>query len=79
MDYFIDYNTGAGNESIKGTLEDAKKLAESNLSYTQKDVTISANGEEAARLIWYGVSPQEGDFVTANYGDFGFYGGWLQY
>ena len=34
MKYYIDYGTGAGNEYVEGTLDEAKKVAEDGLSYT---------------------------------------------
>lgn len=75
--YYINYGTGAGNEYIKGTLEEAKKVAEDGLAYTQTDVKIQTeDGEDVAALNWYGVQPEEDDVVTARFGDRGFYGEW---
>lgn len=81
--YFINYHTGAGNTSVDvSTIEDAKELAVDGISYTQEPVTIELeeNGKEnreVAYLPWYGVSACEDDFVTADYGKFGFYGAWV--
>lgn len=77
MRYYINYGTGAGNEYVDGTLEDAKKVAEDGLAYTQTDVRIQTeDGEDVAVLNWYGVKPEGDDVVTARFGDFGFYGEW---
>lgn len=77
MKYYINYGTGAGNEYVEGTLEDAKKVAEDGLSYTQTDVKVQTeDGEDVAILKWYGVQPEKDDVVTAQFGDYGFYGEW---
>lgn len=77
---YINYGTGAGNEYVEGTLEDAKKTAEEGLSYTQEDVKIQTeDGEVVAVLKWYGVKPEEDDIVTAQFGEYGFYGDWWEY
>lgn len=80
MRYYINYGTGAGNEYVEGPLEDAKKTAEEGLSYTQEDVKIQTeDGEVVAVLKWYGVKPEEDDIVTAQFGEYGFYGDWWEY
>lgn len=77
MKYYIDYGTGAGNEYVEGTLDEAKKVAEDGLSYTQTDVKVQTeDGEDVAILKWYGVQPSEDDVVTAQFGDYGFYSEW---
>ncbi len=77
MKYYINYGTGAGNELVEGTLDEAKKVAEDGLAYTQTDIRIQTeHGEDVAVLNWYGVTPNEDDVVTAKFGDFGFYGEW---
>ncbi len=79
MKYFINYGTGTGDEYVEGTLDEAKKVAEDGLSYTQTDVSIqSEDGEDVAILKWYGVQPNEDDIVTAQFGDYGFYSGWTE-
>lgn len=79
--YLIDYRTGAGNKEIEGTLEEAMKIAEEGLAYTQESVYIMEDvglqWEEVARLPWWGVAAEEDDIVTADFGDFGFYGEWI--
>lgn len=48
------------------------------LAYTQTDVKIQTeDGEDVAVLKWYGVKPEEDDVVTAQFGDYGFYGEWV--
>ena len=72
--YYIDYGTGAGNGWVKGTLEDAKKVAAEGVRYTQTDAVILEDGEEVARLAWCGCPPDDEDIeVVADYGDFGYY------
>lgn len=59
MRYYINFGTGAGNEYVDGTLEDAKKVAQDRLAYTQTDVKIQTEGrEDVAVLNWYGVKPE---------------------
>jgi hypothetical protein len=58
-------------------LRKQKKAAEDGISYTQCNVTIEdENGNEVADLPWYGIEPSEDDVVTAQFGNFGFYGEW---
>lgn|GEM_PF-864274 len=75
---FIDFNTGAGN-GWADTLEEAMELAEEGLAYTQQPVTVYDGEREVARLPWYGVEPEEGEVVTAHFGNYGFYGEWIIY
>lgn len=58
MKYMIKYNTGAGDEDAY-SLEEAKKLAELGICYTQQSIDIfDREGEEiVATLPWYGVEP----------------------
>lgn len=59
-------------------LRTQKKVAEDGLAYTQTDVRIQTeDGEDMAVLKWYGVKPEEDDVVTAQFGDYGFYGEWV--
>lgn len=78
MKYYINYGTGVGNEWIDGSLEDAKRVAEEGLAYTQTDIKIQTeDGEDVSILNWYGVLPCEDDVITAQFGDYGFYGEWI--
>lgn len=77
MRYYVNFGTGTGDEYVEGTLEDAKKVAEGGLAYTQTDVKIQTeDGEDVSVLNWHGVRPEEDDIVTAQFGDYGFYGEW---
>lgn len=78
MKYYINYNTGAGNETVEGTLEDAMQKAVEGLEYTQEDVNIYAadSGKPVATLRWYGCTPTQDDVITCRFGDIGFYGEW---
>lgn len=38
--FYINYHTGTGNEFVSGTIDDAKKVADANASYTQEHITI---------------------------------------
>lgn len=79
MKYYVNYGTGAGNEYVEGTLEEAMKVAEDGLAYTQQSVSIEdEDGKAVAQLPWYGVAPEEDDVVTCQFGDFGFYGEWYE-
>ena len=72
--YYIDYGTGAGNEWVEGTLEDAQKTAAEGVNYTQTDAVILEDDEEVARLAWCGFPPDDDDIeVVADFGDFGYY------
>lgn len=79
MKYYVNYGTGAGNEWVDGTLNEAMKVAEDGLSYTQQSVSIvDEGGNVVANLPWWGVAPGEDDFVTCRFGDYGFYGEWSE-
>lgn len=78
-EYYIKYNTGAGNIIITGTLEEAQTEADSSAAYTQKNIDIcDSDGEIVATRRWYGVAPDEedecGDIIR--FGDSGFYDEW---
>lgn len=75
--YMVNYNTGAGDEYAY-SLEEAKKLAELGICYTQESINIFDREEEEtiAMLPWYGVEPGEDDDPVAEIGG-GFYGQWV--
>lgn len=75
--YLINYNTGVGNFEFEGTLEEAMKAAEEEISYTQHNVSIEFNGKQIAYLPWWGTKPEEDEIVTCQFGDFGYYGEWV--
>lgn len=78
--YKIDYNTGAGNRSISGTLEQAMALADEYAAYTQRDITIKDEaGHMVARRSWWGevFDPDiTEDIDPIEFGDFGHYSDW---
>lgn len=77
--YYIDYGTGAGNEWVEGSIDEAKKAADDGATYTQCDIVISdENEDEIIRRKWYGYKLSEDDDVTdpIEFGDFGFYDDW---
>ncbi len=83
--FYINYQTGAGNEVVEGTLKDAMAVAKEGICYTGCNVTISDDDtdEEIACLPWYGVEyDEERDCdctPVCEFGEFGFYGEWVIY
>lgn len=94
--YYIDYNTGAGNEYAE-TLEEAKALADEGACYTQQSIHIYEVESETDNDIdydyyetprqpvairnWYGVAYDEEEAYEENpicFGDFGYYGDWVE-
>lgn len=76
--YYVNYNTGAGNFEFEGTIGGAMKSAEEGLSYTQQAVKIEdENNNTVVYLPWWGVEPEEDDYVTEQFGSYGFYGEWV--
>jgi hypothetical protein len=74
--YFINYNTGAGNEEVNGTLDQAIDTAIKGISYTGENVDIyNVNDFEnaVAQLTWYGTEPTNDDEPIATIGNSGFY------
>lgn len=81
MEYTINYNTGAGNETIESEdLEAVKAQADEGAAYTQQPITIEdENGNEVARRSWNGVEFEEGDAEDPiRFGSSGFYGDWYE-
>lgn len=82
MKYYINYNTGAGNAWIDGTLADAKAAADAGAAYTQCDIVIEGeDGNEAARRPWWGVAydseeTDEAECEIISFGGFGYFGRW---
>lgn len=82
--YYIDYNTGAGNEYAE-TLEEAKALADEGACYTQESIYIYEVDEEkeTKELVslrnWNGVAYDEDEDSAENpicFGDFGYFDDW---
>lgn len=75
--YYVNFGTGEGNEEAD-TLDEAMELAVEGATYTQDPIIIAEDGEEIARLPWYGVKAEEDDIITVDFGDYGFYGEWQE-
>ena len=79
MKYYINYNTGAGNEWAD-TLEEAKRMADDGAAYTQQPIVIEdEDGNEIAHRPWWGVQydEDEGDETDpVCFGSFGYFGDW---
>lgn len=75
--YMVNYNTGAGEEDAY-SIEEAKKLAELGICYTQQSIDIFDREKEEtiATLPWYGVKPGDDDEPIEEIGG-GFYGQWV--
>lgn len=78
MKYIICYNTGAGDEEIEGTLEEAKAYADKHACYTQQDIDIYDESDKHICLRgWSGcLSDLEDQEDPIQFGDFGYYGDW---
>ena len=77
--YFITCGTGAGDEWVTGSLEDAKARADEQATYCQSDIVIEdEDGYEVTRRVWYGYTPDSEDRECdiIEFGDFGFYNTW---
>lgn len=79
MKYYINYHTGAGNETVDGTLEEAKRVADEDAAYTQQNIEIfDEDGDSVAIRRWVGVDYNNG-YESENpiiFGSFGFYDDW---
>lgn len=78
QDFYINYNTGAGNEWVTGTIEDAMKKADENATYTQETIAIeNANHDELAHRSWHGTLEFiDGEENPIKFGDSGYYSDW---
>jgi len=78
--YHINYNTGIGNFTMKASLEEITKEVAIYLGFTQQGVTVTDNNNNiVAVLPWISIPATDEDIITADYGDFGFYGAWEIY
>ena len=77
--YYINFNTGAGNK-YADSLEEAMKIADEGASYTQCDITIiGPNGTDVAVRGWCGCRDGiEDETDPIDFGDFGYYGDWIE-
>ena len=80
MKYYINYHTGAGNEWIEGTLEEAMAAADRGAAYTQENITVEDESRSVvASRNWYGVDYASADVAEENpirFGDYGYYADW---
>ena len=78
--YLIDYGTGAGNQEVEGTLEEAMKIADKGACYTQCDICIyNQNGDIVAARQWWGVTYDDSQLEeedSIEFGTFGYYSDW---
>jgi hypothetical protein len=80
--YYINHNTGAGNEIVEvQDLEEAQKIAQEAMRYTQKDVAIEdLEGNLICISRWIGVEAQEEDYesgyVLEEFGKYGYFSMW---
>lgn len=72
--YVVDYGTGLYDQAE--SLDKAIEIAEANMTYTQKTITIEHNGLIVATSRWYGVAPEEDDNPIVAIGDWGFFAEW---
>lgn len=83
--YYIDYHTGAGNKWVEGTLEDAMKIADEGIAYTQQDIVIeNENRKVVAYRGWWNVpydydlfNERETDVIQ--FGELGHYSAWTTF
>ena len=74
--YYINYNTGAGNEYVTGTLEEAIKTARDGASYTQCDIDIIDiyDGDTiVATWRWVGLQAEDDEDDIIRFGTAGHY------
>ena len=79
--YYIDYGTGAGNEYVEGTLEQAQQTANQGASYTGENIKIIISDEHlVCSRKWYGVpfdvELYEDAADVIPFGNFGYYDEW---
>lgn len=82
--YYIDYNTGAGNVWVEGTIDDAKSEADNGAAYTQRKIEIKDEaGETVCFRQWWGVEfdpdvTEETEDEVITFGQFGYFGAWQE-
>lgn len=77
--YHVNFGTGAGNFDSDLPLNKLMKEVESQVAYTHKNVMIEdgETREDIACLPWNGRSPMKDEYVTAQFGNYGYYGEWI--
>jgi hypothetical protein len=74
--YIIDYLTGVKHVVEVADLDEAKKIAEQGIAYTQQSVVIrDEHCFQISRSYWIGTPPEEDDEVLTIIGG-GFYQAW---
>ena len=75
--YTVRFGTGVGDYTSGKPLDELMQQVARDVTYTQQDVRIEDECRNCvARLPWYGTKA-DGDAVTVDFGDFGFYGAWI--
>lgn len=74
--FTINYHTGVIEEVEVEDLQEAKRIAEEGMAYTQENVTIEQDGEVITTSYWFPVPASDDDDVLKDFGDFGFYQVW---
>lgn len=83
MKYYINYHTGAGNQTIEGSIDDAMRIADEGAAYTQERITIEDEKErEVAIRPWWGVAydpdeTEDSEDEVIQFGNYGYYGAWI--
>lgn len=77
----INFNNGFTIDVEVEDLNEAKGIAEEQMSYTQQNVSIETEDEQVLAVSrWYGYEPSEEEkedgIVLVEFGNSGFYGIW---
>jgi len=84
MEYTINYNTGAGNETIEtNDMMSLRAMADEGANYTQQPITIEGTFDDDGSVniictrFWYNTLDGINDCDDPiQFGNFGFYGDW---
>lgn len=74
---YIDFGEKEKNICVNGTLENAKRIAENNITFTQKPIKIYNKKNQISLLQWIEGLPYKNEDVLIYFKDFGFYQGWI--
>ena len=81
--FIINFNNGYTSNVTVQNVDEAKKIAEEQMSYTQEDVSICTDGNQEELLAisrWYGYEAteeeRENNIVLMEFGSSGFYSVW---
>lgn len=83
-EYDIKFNTGAGDFTLAGTLEEAKAAADDGAAYTQQNIEIYEGASLVAHRPWIGIAfdPDVTEYTedeVIQFGSFGHYGAWMDF